>query len=215
MTKGINQYSYTDYANGNGKKVDLSNQVFASGTRFNRVLTVSKSEYQSTSAFGSRRVAGSNDFSGFKSSAFVVSVMNVSTDYSAGRWSSPRRELLLSSNNSKRELGNKVFSSKPADVDGLEGIMNFDSLTVVNDLGMNHDYPNDCANSTSIYNCNDSIADIANGKVRNSSQESYEGNNSQVNPVAFSSINVRVSHDGQTIADRNRVSSFSATKEGN
>ena len=215
MTKGRNQYSNTDYANGNGKKVDLSNQVFASGTRFNRAFAVSKSKDQSGTAFGSWRVAGSNDFSGFKSSALVVSVMNVSTDDSAGRWSSPRRELLISSDNGESEFSNKVFSSKPANLDGLEWVMDFDSVSCVNDLGMNHDYPNNCANSTGVYNCDESIVGIANGKVRNSSEDTNEGDNAEVNPVAFGSINVRVSHDGQTIADCIRVSSFSATKEGN
>lgn len=215
MTKGINQYSYTDYANGNGKNVNLSYQVLASGTRVNRILTVSKGENQSSPAFGSRRVASSNDLSGFKASAFVVGVMDVSTNDSAGRWSSPRRELLLSRNNSESVLGNKVFSSKPANLDGLEWVMDFDSRVAVNDLGINHDHPHDCADSSSVYGCDEAIVDIANRKVRNSSENANESDYYQVNPVASSSINVRVSHDGQTIADCKRVSSFSATKEGN
>jgi hypothetical protein len=215
LTKGINQYSYTDYANGNGKKVDLSNQVLASGTRVDRVLTVSKSKHQSSSTFGSRGVASSYDFSGFKASSFVVSVMNVSTNDSAGRWSSPRRELLLSRNNSESVLGNKVFSFEPTNVNGLEGIMDFDSLTVVNDLGMNHDNPDDCTDCGSVYSCDETIVDIANRKVRNSGENANYSDHYQVDPVASSSVNVIVSHDGQTIAESIRVSSFSATKEGN
>ena len=215
MTKGINQYSYTDYANGNGEKVNLSFQVFSSGTRFNRVVTVSESKYQSSSTLGSRRVAGSNDFSGFKSSASVVAVMNVSANDSAGRWGSPRGEFLLSGNNCESELGYEVFGAKPAHVNGLEWVMNFDSETAVNNLGLNHDHPHNCTNSHGIYSCDESSMDIANGKVRNSSGRANEGYYCQIDPITAVPVDVKVSHVGQTIADCNTVSSFSATKEGN
>jgi hypothetical protein len=215
LTKGINQYSYTDYANGNGEKVNLSFQVFASGTRFNRVVTVSESKYQSSSALGSRGVAGSNDFSGFKSSASVVAVMNVSANDSAGRWGSPRGEFLLSGNNGESELGYEVFGAKPAHVNGLEWVMNFDSETAVNNLGLNHDHPHNCTNSHGIRNCDKSSLDIANGKVRNSSERANEGDYCQIDPITAVPVDVKVSHVGQTIADCNTVSSFSATKEGN
>ena len=215
MTKGINQYSYTDYANGNREKVNLSFQVFARGTRFNRVVTVSESKYQSSSALGSRRVAGSNNFSGFKSSASVVAVMNVSTNDSAGRWCSPRGEFLLSGNNGESELGYEVFGAKPAHVDGLEWVMNFDSETAVNNLRLNHNHPHNCTNSHGIYSCDEYSMDIANGKVRNSSERANEGNYCQIDPITAVPVDVKVSHVGQTIADCNTVSSFSATKEGN
>ena len=215
MTKGVNQYSYTDYANGNGKKVNLSFQVFARGTRFHRVVTVSESKYQSSSALGSRGVTGSNDFSGFKSSASVVAVMNVSANDSAGRWGSPRGEFLLSGNNGESELGYEVFGAKPAHVDGLEWVMNFDSESVVNNLGLNHDHPHNCTNSHGIYSCDESSMDIANGKVRNSSERANEGDYCQIDPITAVPVDVKVSHVGQTIADCNTVSSFSATKEGN
>lgn len=215
MTKGINQYSYTDYANGNGEKVNLSFQVFSSGTRFNRVVTVSESKYQSSSTLGSRRVAGSNDFSGFKSSASVVAVMNVSANDSAGRWGSPRGEFLLSGNNGESELGYEVFGAKPAHLNGLEWVMNFDSEIAVNNLGLNHDHPHNCTNSHGIYSCDESSMDIANGKVRNSSERANEGYCCQIDPITAVPVDVKVSHVGQTIADCNTVSSFSATKEGN
>lgn len=215
MTKGINQYSDTDYANGNGKRVNLSFQVLASGTRANGILTVSKSKDQSSSAFGSWGVTSSNDFSGFKAGAFVVGVMNVSTNDSAGRWGSPRRELLLSRNDSERVFGNEVFSFEPANMDGLEGVMNFNSVACENELGMNHDYPHNCTNRNGVDDCDESFIDTANRKVRNSSESANEGDHCQIDPVTSGSKNVRVSHDGQTIADCNRVSSFSATKEGN
>ena len=215
MNKGINQYSYTDYANGNGKKVDLSFQVLASGTRFNRAFAVSKGQYESSSAFGSRRVAGSDNFSGFKSGASVVRVMNITANDSARRWGSPRGEFFLSSNHGERELSNEVFGAKPTDLNGLEWVMNFDSETAVNNLGLNHDHPHNCTNSKCIYNGDESGEDIANGKVRNSSEKTNEGDYCQIGPITAGSINVRVSHDGQTIADCNKVSPFSATKEGN
>ena len=215
MTKGINQYSYTDYANGNGEEVNLSFQVLARGTRFNRVVTVSESKYQSSSALGSRGVAGSNDFSGFKSSASVVAVMNVSANDSAGRWGSPRGEFLLSGNNGESELGYEVFGAKPAHVDGLEWVMNFDSEIAVNNLGLNHDHPHNCTNGHGIYSCDESSLNIANGKVRNSSERANDGDYCQIDPITAGPIDINVSHVGQTIADCNTVSSFSATKEGN
>lgn len=215
MNKGINQYSYTDYANGNGKKVDLSFQVLASGTRFNRAFAVPEGKYESSSTFGSRGVAGSNDFSGFKSGASVVRVMNVTANDSARRWGSPRGEFFLSSNNGERELSNEVFGAKPSHLDGLEWVMNFNSLAAVNDFGLNHDHPQDRANCNGIYNGDESSRDIVNGEVRNSSEKTNEGDYRQIDPITSGSINVRVSHDGQTIADCNKVSPFSATKEGN
>jgi hypothetical protein len=215
LNKGINQYSYTDNANGNGTKVNLSFQMLASGTRFNRAFAVSKSKYESSSAFGSRGVTGSYDFSGFKSGASVVRVVDVATNDSAGRWGSPRRELLLSSDNSKRELGYKILSSKPANMHSLEWVMNFNSLAAVNNFGLNHDHPQDCANRNGICNGDDSSLDVTDRDVRNSSKNSNEGDNCQIDPVTAGSVNVRVSHVGQTIADRNKVSPFSATKEGN
>ena len=215
MTKGINQYSYTDYADSNGKKVDLSFQVLASGTRFNRAFAVSESKDESSSAFGSRGVAGGNDFSGFESGSSVVRVMNVTANDSAGRWGSPRGEFLLSSDNCERELGNKVLGSKPSHMDGLEWVMNFNSLAAVNDFGLNHDHPQYCANCNGVHNGDESSRDIVNGEVRNSSETANEGDYCQIDPITFGSINVRVSHDGQTIADCIKVSPFSATKEGN
>lgn len=215
MNKGINQYSYTDYANGNGKKVELSFQVLASGTRFNRAFAVSQGKYESSSAFRSRGVACSNDFSGFKSGASVVGVMNVTANNSARRWGSPRGEFFLSRNYSERVLGNKIFGAKPSHVDGLEWVMNFNSGVAVNNFGLNHDNPNNGTNSNGIYNCDDSSMDVANRDVRNSSEKTNEGDYSQIDPITAGPVNVRVSHDGQTIAESNKVSSFSATKEGN
>lgn len=215
MTKGINQYPNTDCANGNGKKVDLSNQVFASVTRFNRAFAVSQGKYESSSAFGSRGVAGSYDFSGFKSGASVVSVVDVTASYSAGRWSSPRREFLFSGNNGESELGYKVFGSEPAHMHGLERVMNFNSLAAVNNFGLNHDHPDNCTNSNGIDCCDKYSMDITNGEVRNSSENSNQGDYCQIDPISAVPENVRVSHVGQTIADRNKVSPFSATKEGN
>jgi len=215
LNKGINQYSDTDYANGNGKKVDFSFQVFASGTRFNRAFAVSKSKYESSSALGSRGVAGSYDFSGFKSGASVVRVVDVAANDSAGRWSSPRRVSLFSSDNSKRELGYKVLSSKPTNMHSLEWVMNFNSLTAVHDFGLNHDYPQDCTNTDGVYCCDNSSLDVVNRDVRNSGENANQGGNCQIDPITAGSVNVRVSHVGQTIADRNKVSPFSATKEGN
>lgn len=215
MNKGINQYSYTDYANGNGKKVDLSNQVFASVTRFNRAFAVSQGKYESSSAFGSRGVAGSYDFSGFKAGASVVSVMDVTANDSAGRWSSPRGEFLFSSNNGERELGYKVFGFKPAHMNGLERVMNFNSLVAVNNFGLDHRYPDDCTNCNGIDCCQQCSMKITNGEVRNSSENSNQGDYCQIDPISAVPVNVRVSHVGQTIADRNKVSPFSATKEGN
>ena len=214
MTKGINQYSYTDYANGNGTKVYLSLQVFASGTRFNGRFAVSEGKNQSSSALGSRRVTGSYNFSGFKSSSSVVSVVDVAANNSAGRWSSPGREFFLSRNHRERVLGNKVFGSKPSHVDGLERVMNFDSRTTENYFGLNHDCPQNRSNRKGICNSYETGKDVANSKVRNSSEDANEGNYCQIDPVTAGSKNVSVSHDGQTIADCKRVSPFSATKEG-
>jgi len=215
LNKGISQYSYTDYANGNGKKVSLSFQVLACGTRFNRAFAVSQSKYQGSSAFGSRRVAGSDNFSGFKSSTSVVAVMYVSAYDSARRWCSPRGEFFLSRNYGEREFGNKVFGSKPSHVDGLEWVMDFDSETVVNNFGLNHDHPHDRANCKGVYNRDDSSMIIANGKVRKSGEKSNKCDYCQIDPITSGSIDVRVSHVGQTIADCIKVSPFSATKEGN
>jgi hypothetical protein len=100
-------------------------------------------------------------------------------------------------------------------VDGLEWVMNFNSLAAVNDFGLNHDYPQYCASCSGVHNCDESSRDIVNGEVRNSSETANEGDYCQIDPITFGSINVRVSHDGQTIADCNKVSPFSATKEGN
>jgi len=215
LNKGISQYSYTDCANGNGKKVNLSFQVFACGTRFNRAFAVSQSKYQSSSAFGSRRVAGSDNLSGFKSSSSVVTVMNVSAYDSARRWCSPRGEFFLSRNYGEREFGNKVFGSKPSHVDGLEWVMDFDSETVVNNFGLNHDHPHDCTNCKGVYTRDDSSMRVANGKVRKSSEQTNKGYYRQIDPITSGSIDVSVSHVGQTIADCIKVSPFSATKEGN
>lgn len=214
MTKGINQYYYTDCANANGKKVDFSNQVLASGTRFDRAFAVSKGKYESSSAFRSRRVAGSYDLSGFKSSSSVVAVMDVTTNYSAGGWGCPRGEFFISRDNSESEFGYEVFGAKPTDVNGLEWVMNFNSETAVNNLGLNHDHPDDCTHSNGIYCCDESSMDIANREVRNSSEKTDEGNYCQICPITAGPEDVRVNHVGQTIADCSRVLSFSDTKEG-
>jgi len=215
LTEGKNQHSYADYANGNGKKVNLSFQMLASVTRFNRAFAVSKGKYQSSTAFGSRGVASSYDFSGFQSGASVVSVMDISTNDSAGRWGSPRREFSLSRNNGERELGNKVFRFQPTNMNSLERVMNFDSVARVNNFGLNHNYPNDCANSNGIGCCDESSMDVADREVRNSSENADKSDYCEVDPITAGPVNVRVSHVGQTIAGRNKVSPFSATKEGN
>jgi hypothetical protein len=141
--------------------------------------------------------------------------MNVAANDSARGWRSPRGEFFLSSNHGESEFGNKVFGSKPSHVDGLEWVMDLDSETRVNNFGLDHNHPDDCTNCKGVYNCDESSVNIANGKVRKSSEKSNKGDYRQIDPVTAGAIDVRVSHVGQTTADRSRVSSFSATKEGN
>jgi hypothetical protein len=141
--------------------------------------------------------------------------MHVTANDSAGRWGSPRGEFFLSRNYSERVLGNKIFGAKPSHVDGLEWVMNFNSEVAVNNFGLNHYHPDNGTNRNGIYSCDDSSMDVANRDVRNSSEKTNEGDYSQIDPITAGPVNVRVSHDGQTIAESNKVSSFSATKEGN
>lgn len=214
MTKGKEQNSYAAQASGNGQPVQLFDQMIASRTLLDGILTVLVSKDESNTGFGFRGVARSDNLSGFQTSSSVIGVVKSSGDESVSSWGSPSRELGFFDQNGERVLGYEIISSQPADFYGSEWIMNFDSSVRENNLWVNNQNPED-------NNCCKAVDD---GDVafinhsccieRTSSKTTDKKHQSKVSPVSSRAINIFVRHDGQTTTSNTKVSKEAVTKEG-
>lgn len=213
MTKGENQYSYTDEADDNGLEVNLLDRVVAGGTFLNGVFTVSQSQNHGSATLSSRGVAGSDYLSGFQAGASVVRVMHVFA-LSAGRWSSPSRNLGFLVNNGERVFGYEILGSKPTNLDGNERVVYFDATGCVDNFWLNDEYPKQSSDSKRINEGNESFLKLANSKVRAGGKATNNNDQREVNPSGSRAVNVIVGHEGQTIAGSLKVSTDSVTKEG-
>lgn len=214
MTKGIEQNKNAAQASENGQPVQLLDQMIASRTLLNGILTVLVGKDKSNTGFGFRRVAGSDYLSGFQSSSSVISVMESSSNESVSSWGSPSGELGFVDQNGERVFGYEVFSSQPANLYGSEWVMNFDSSVCEDNLWVDNENPEN-------HNCRQAVDD---GDVafinhaccieRTSSKTTDKKDQSKVSPVSSRAINIFVRHDGQTTTSNTKVSKEAVTKEG-
>lgn len=214
MTKGIEQNRYAAQASENGQPVQLLDQMIASRTLLDGILTVLVGKDEGYTGFGSRGVARSNNLSGFQASASVVSVVESSGDKSVSSWGSPSREFGFVHQNGERVLGYEVIGTQPTNLYGSEWVMDFDSSVCEDNLWMNNQNPED-------HNCCQAVDD---GDVtfinhsstveRTGSKTADKKNQSKVSPVSSRAINIFVRHDGQTTTSNTKVSKEAVTKEG-
>ena len=215
MTKGIEQERSTAQAKCDGQPVELFDQVIASSTLFDGIFTVLQSKYQSNTALGSRRVARSNNFSGFQSGTSVIRGMESSGVDSISSWGSPSGEFGFIDQNGERVLGHEVIGFQPTNFDSSKRVMNFDTGVGVDNFWMNDENPEDGYDSETVQEGDGSFFDHA-GEVKRPCCQSADNNNqSKVSPVTSGAINVFVRHDGQTTTVNTKYSKDSVTMEGN
>jgi len=214
LTKGKEQNSYAAQASGNGQPVQLFDQVIASRTLLNGVLTVLVGKNQGNTGFGFRGVAGSDNLSGFQTSSSVIRVVKSSGDESVSSWGSPSGELGFFDQNGERVLSYEVISSQPTDFYGSEWIMNLDSSVRENNLWVNNQNPEDNNCCKAVDDGDVAFINHACCIEGTSSKTTDNKHQSKVSPVSSRAINIFVRHDGQTTTSNTQDSKAAVTKEG-
>ena len=214
MTKGKEQNSYAAQASSNGQPVELFDQVIASRTLLDGILTVLVSKDESNTGLGFRGVARSDNLSGFQSSSSVISVVESSGDESVSSWGSPSRELGFLNQNGEGVFGYEVISSQPTDFYGSEWIMNFDSSVRENNLWVNNQNPEDNNCCKAVDDGDVAFINHACCIEGTSSKTTDNKHQSKVSPVSPRAINIFVRHDGQTTTSSTKDSKAAVSKEG-
>lgn len=214
MIKGIEQRYNADCTESQSQPVDLFDQVIASSTLFDSFFAVLVGQDQSDTAFGSRGVAGSDNFTGFQSGSSVVRVVESSGVESTGSWGSPSGVGGVLNQNGEGVLGYEVIGSKPTNLDGSEWVMNFDTNFGEDNLWMNNQNPEDGAKCKTIDEGNETFFGLSDVKESTGGQSTNKNDDCKIGPVTSWAVNVFVRHDGQTTTVAGQVSKDSVNKEG-
>ena len=178
------------------------------------MFSVAESQDQCNTAFGSGGVAGSDDLSGLQSGSPEVELMHPSSVEAATSWCCPSGNLGGFGNNGESILGDEVIGSEPADLDGAEGIVDFDALVGVNQLGSDYENPEQAQDGQSVGKADQAISGLTNYKERSCCAATNQSNDSKINPVTSGSENVIVRHVPKTIAVKQNNSKDLDTKKG-
>ncbi len=214
MTKGKEQNTYAAQARGNGQPVELLDQVVASRTLFDGIFTVLVSKDESNTGFGSRRVARRNNLSGFQTGASVISVVESFGNKSVRSWGSPSTELRFTNQNGERVFGDEVISSQPANLDGSQWVVDFDSSACVDNFWVNNEDPEDNNCCKAVDDGDVAFINHACCIEGTSSKTTDNKDQSKISPVSSGTVNIFVRHDGQTTTSNTKVSKEAVTKEG-
>jgi len=198
-----------------GDQIDLLGGVFASRAFLGGIVSVLLSKDKGDSAFGSRRVVRGDDFAIFKTGSAEVSVVNLSSIESTWSWSTPSGVSAGFGNNGERVLGDKVNGIQPANLDGLEWIMNLDSFAGVNNFGANNKNPEQSTSCEGIAEANQTISYKTCVEEGNGSAQSNQSYNRKVSPAASGAINVVFGHVSNTTSTLLQKSEYLLTKKGN
>jgi len=214
MIKGIEQRYNADCTESQSQPVDLLDQVIAGSTLFDSFFAVLVGQDQSDTAFGSRGVAGSDNFAGFQSGSSVVRVVQSSGVEAAGSWGSPSGVSGVLNQNGERVLGYEVIGSKPTNLYGSEWVMNFDTNFGEDNLWVHNQNPEDGAKGKTIDEGNETFFSLSDVKESTGGQSTNKNDDCKIGPVTSWAVNVFVRHDGQTTTVAGQVSKDSVTKEG-
>lgn len=214
MSKCEEQDTYAAQTNQDGQPIYLFDQMITGNSFFDGIFAVLHGENESNTTFGTRGVAGSNDFSSFQSGTSVVAGVKVALVKPIGSWSSPSGKLALINQNGKRVLGHKVTRFEPTHLDSPEGVVNFNSLCCVDDFWMDNKDPKNGSKCEAVYKRDESLLNHSYREVRTGRKAADQNNQNEVSPIASWAVNVIVRHDGQTTADASKVSLNSVTMEG-
>ena len=214
MNEVVEQRNQAAYQHSNGEPIGLSAVVFASRTVDLGMFSMTESQDQSNTAFGSGGVAGSDDLSGLQSGSPEVELMHPSSVEAATSWCCPSGNLGGFSNDSESVLGDEVIGFEPADLDGAEGIVDFDALVGVNQLGSDYENPEQAQDGQSVGKADQAISGLTNYKERSCCAATNQSNDSKINPVTSGSENVIVRHVPKTIAVKQVNSKDLDTQKG-
>ena len=214
MNEVVKQRNQAANQQTNGEPIGLSSVVFASRTVDLGMLSVSQSQDQSNTAFGSGGVAGSDDLSGFQSGTSEVELMHSSGIEATTGWCCPSGDFASFRNNGEGVFGDEVFGFQPADFDGAEGIVNFDALVSVNQLWSDYENPEQAKNGQSIGQADQTISGLTNYEESSCCAATNQGNHGKINPVTSGSENVIVRHVPKTIAVKQVNSKDLDTQKG-
>ncbi len=214
MNEVVKQRNQAANQQTNGKPIGLSSVVFASRSVDLGMLSVSKGQDQSDTAFGSRGIAGSDYLSGFQTGASEVELMHSSGIEAAAGWCCPSGDFAGSNDNSEGVFGDEIFGFEPTNFDGAEGIVDFDALVSVNQLGSDYKYPEQSKDSQGIGQANQAISGLTSYKESSCCAATNQSNNGKINPVTSGSENVIVRHVPKTIAVKQVNSKDLDTQKG-
>ena len=206
-----------NYAQGESRKghqVEFPVEFFLRGSLAQRSLFVFESENLGNPTFGSRGITGSNDNSGLESSSAEIRIMNLSGVESAGSWSTPSRNLLISRQNGEGVAGVEIQAGQPTDVIGEEGIVDLDSFFGVDDVWVDDKNPVEQACSQEVDQAHDYRIVSARKGESNYCGETDQENNGQVDPTGSWSVNVSILHNRQTTSEKRLQFSDLDTKKG-
>jgi len=214
LLKGIEKRYDADCTESQSQPVDLFDQVIAGSTLLDGIFTMFIGKDKSNTAFGSRGITWSNDFTSFQAGSSVVRVMQSSGVEAAGSWSSPSGVSGVLNQNGEGVLGYEVIGSEPTDLNGAEWVMNFDANFGENNLWVNNQNPENRTKSETIDEGNSSFFGLSYVKESTGGQTTNKNNDRKIGPVTSWAVNVFVRHDGQTTTVVGQVSKDSVTKEG-
>ncbi|MEY4418254.1 MAG: hypothetical protein RIQ88_692 [Actinomycetota bacterium] len=214
MNKVVKQHNSAAHQQADGKPVGAFDQVFASRTLSLGMFSMLQSKNQSNTAFGSWRVAGGDDNSGLQTSSAEVILMDLAGVESAGSGSRPCCEILSFGLNREGVSGYELHGAEPTNFDSVEGVMDFDSLFGVYDLGAGYENPQQCTDGQGVCQAHPTLLVETSNEERNCCTATYQHNDGNVNPVTSGTKNVVVGHKPQTIAVKQDKSQDLHTQKG-
>ena len=213
--KKIAEQNYTAANNQyQGNPVELDALVVAGFTLSNGEFFGLQSKNYSNTTLSSRGIAGGDDFAIFQTGAPEVRGANASRTEATWSWCGPSRNLFGFGLDSKSKSAGEIFSLEPTDLDGLEGIVNFNTLMGEYDLRADYENPVNSGNGQRVQCSSDGAGVIGNVYESTGSQSANQEDYREVNPVGTRAINVVFGHVFQTTPDVKSVSEDLDTKEG-
>lgn len=200
MNKVGNQRCCAENNQADREPVNALGQVFAGRTLVGGVVSVLESQDQSDATFGAGGIVGGDDLSGFQTGSAEVSVMNLPGIESTWSWCCPSREFSALGGYCEGVLGYEVNCCQPTNLDGVEGIVDFDAASGIDNLWSNNENPEQGASCESVAETDKSVNSSSNTEERNGGCCSNQNNNGEINPVASGAVNVVIGHDSNNTA---------------
>lgn len=215
MNKVKHERKYAGSYQSQGDQIDFLGDVVAGRTLPGGIVSMFVGKNKRDSAFSSWGVIRRDDFAFFKSGASEVAAVNLSGVEPTWSWSTPSGVFTGLSNNGERVLGGEVLSSEPADLNGSEWVMNFNSFTGVDNFGTNHENPEQSSCGESVADANPAVSHKPSVEETNRNTESDENCNRQISPTTSGAINVIIGHVSNTTSTLLEKSEYLLAKKGN